>query len=181
MESPSSSGRRSRGNRERGTDGGTSSSRNGVDLVILDDDCPTEPITNPGGVLRRRPLPTVENQRAEWREDPVSPGAHQNLNASPEPDRENPLADVLGTGNQVEQREPTVQQRYDRLGEELRRKRLRMSALFDSECAPYLRRLYSIRDSCTLAKLYSRMSSDHLDAISASLRSRDQQDAGSLV
>lgn len=179
MESHTSSGRKSKANRGQGTCKGTSNSRNGVDLVILDDDCPTELITNPGGVLRKRPSPTAENQRAEWREGPVSPGDNQELNAEPEPDRENPMADVLETG--VTEKKLTVMEKFGQLEGELRKKRLRMSECFDDVCAPYVRTLSCIRDGCTRSKLFRKMTSDHLDLISELLHSRGQQDAGNLM
>lgn len=179
MASRSSSGRRNKASKEQDTCKGTLSYRNGVELVTLDDDCPTELITNPGGVLRKKPSPTVEKSKPDDQEVRVSPGDNQELNAEPEPDREDPLADVLETG--VKEPKLTVMQKFGQLEGELRKKRLRMSECFEDVCAPYVRKHSSIRDGCTRSKLFRKMTSDHLDLISELLHSRGQLDAGNLM
>lgn len=183
MESHSSSGRKNKASKGHDTCKGTSSSRNGVELITLDDDCPTELITNPGGVLRKKPLPTAENQRREWREAQVSPGAHQESNARPEPDRDNTLDDILEMGNQETRhpaKKPILRIRQERV-EELRKKRLHLSELADSEFPKYLKTLFYTRDLSARQRLFHVMSLDHLETISELLRSQDQQDAGNLM
>lgn len=173
MASRSSSGRRNKASKEQDTCKGTLSYRNGVELVTLDDDCPTELITNPGGVLRKKPSPTVEKSKPDDQEVRVSPGDNQESNAQ----QEDPLQDLLG----MDKKQPTAQEKYRAYVGELRKKRSKMSELFEGECQPYLRTLFSIRGFSAHMKWSQRMSLDHIDLISELLHSRDQLDAESLM